>query len=165
MPKTGYCNGSDMLLYVGGKAVGHCTTHTTTLNSETKDRAVKPVASEAVGSGLWKNKGVTGLSVSISAEGLVFYEETESGYKTVLSKWKAGQSVAVKCMERGETDPYLEGNFVIASLERTDPAGDDATYSITLENDGEVDLDEEAITGETIPVAQSGQSGQTGNGN
>ena len=31
------------------------------------------------------------------------------------------------------------------------------TYSITLENDGEVDLDEEAITGETLPVAQSGQ--------
>ncbi len=46
--KTGYCNGSDMLLYVGGKAVGHCTTHTSTFNSETKDRAVKPVASRAI---------------------------------------------------------------------------------------------------------------------
>ena len=22
--KKGYCNGSDMLVYVGGKAVGHC---------------------------------------------------------------------------------------------------------------------------------------------
>lgn len=157
MPKTGYCNGSDMLLYVGGKAVGHCTTHTTTLNSETKDRAVKPVASAGISSGLWKGKGVTGLSVSISAEGLVFYEETENGFKTILSKWKTGQSVAVKCMERGDSvEPYLEGNFVIASLERTDPAQDDATYSITLENDGEVDIDETAITGETIAQAQAG---------
>ena len=50
--KTGYCNGSDMLLFVGGKAVGHCTSHTTTINSETKDRAVKPVATKGVSAGL-----------------------------------------------------------------------------------------------------------------
>lgn len=139
-----------MLLYIGGKAVGHCTTHTTTLNSETKDRAVKPVASAGISAGLWKGKGVTGLSVSISAEGLVFYDETENGYKEALAQWKAGRSVAVKCMEREESEsPYLSGNFVIASLERTDPAQDDATYSITLENDGEVDIDEDAITENT----------------
>ena len=63
--KTGYCNGSDMLLYIGGKAVGHCTTHTTTINSETKERAVKPVAIEGISAGRWKNKGVVGLSVNL----------------------------------------------------------------------------------------------------
>lgn len=150
--KTGYCNGSDMLLYVGGKAVGHCTTHTTTINSETKDRAVKPVATKGISAGLWKNKGVTGLSVSISAEGLVFYQETESGYKSCLALIAAGQSVEVKCMERGSSDqPYLTGKFVVASLERTDAAQDDSTYSISLENDGEVTFDENAIT-ETTEV-------------
>lgn len=53
-------------------------------------------------------------------------------------------------MERGKTDkPYLAGSFIIASLERTDPAQDDATYSISLENDGEpTTLDETAFTGE-----------------
>ena len=65
--KKGYCNGSDMLLYVDGKAVGHCTSHSTTLTTETKDRAVKPVATAEISAGLWKGKGVTGLSVSISA--------------------------------------------------------------------------------------------------
>lgn len=146
--KTGYCNGSDMLLYIGGKAAGHCTTHTTTLNSETKDRAVKPVATKGISAGLWKGKGVTGLSISISSEGLVFYGETEAGYKSMLAAWKAGKSVEVKCMERENSDkPYLAGNFVIASLERVDPAQDDATYSISLENDGEpTTLDETAIT-------------------
>lgn len=146
--KTGYCNGSDMLLYVDGKAVGHCTTHTTTMNSETKDRAVKPVASKGISSGLWKGKGVTGLSISISSEGLVFYDETECGYKRMVALWKAGKSVDVKCMERENSDmPYLAGKFVIASLERVDPAQDDTTYSISLENDGEPDtLDETAIT-------------------
>ncbi len=151
--KKGYVNGSDMLLYVGGKAVGHCTTHTTTINSETKDRAVKPVASAGISAGLWKNKGVTGLSVSISAEGLVFYQESENGYKACLALIKAGQSVDVKCMERENTDkPYLTGKFVIASLERSDAAQDDATYSISLENDGEVTFDETGLTEEAPTV-------------
>lgn len=146
--KKGYCNGSDMLVYVGGKAVGHCTTHTTTLNSETKDRAVKPEASKSISAGLWKGKGVTGLSISISAEGLVFYGESETGYKALYAAWKAGQSIEVKCMEReNSANPYLKGKFVIASLERTDPAQDDSTYTVNLENDGEPDtLDETAIT-------------------
>lgn len=137
-----------MLVYVGTKAVGHCTTHTTTLNSETKERAVKPVASASLSAGLWKGKGVTGLSISISADGLVFYDETEAGYKELYAAWKAGQSVQVKCMERAESPtPYLAGNFVITSLERTDPAQDDATYSVNFENDGEpTTLDEAAIT-------------------
>ena len=150
MAKTGYCNGSDMLLYVGGKAIGSCTSHTTTFNSETKERAVKPVASAAMASGLWKKKGVIGLSYSISAEGLVFYNETEFGYKALVAAWKAGKSVEVKCMERESEKPYLAGMSVIASLERTDPAQDDSTYSISLENDGEpTTLDETAITEET----------------
>ena len=146
--KTGYCNGSDMLLYVGGKAVGHCTTHTTTMSSETKDRAVKPVASAGISAGLWKGKGVTGLGISIKADGLVFYEESESGYKTLFSAWKAGKSIDVKCMERENSEkPYLAGKFVISSLERTDPAQDDSTYSVSLENDGEPEkLDETALT-------------------
>ena len=149
MAKTGFCNGSDMLLYINGKAVGSCTSHSTTFSSETKERAVKPVASLGAQSGLWKKKGVVGLSYSISAEGLVFYNETEFGYKSLVAAWKAGQSVTVKCMERESETPYLEGKCVIASLERTDPAQDDSTYSISLENDGEpTTLDEDAITEE-----------------
>lgn len=108
---------------------------------------MKPVASAGISAGLWKNKGVTGLSVSISADGLVFYQESENGYKACLAMIAAGQSVTVKCMERGNsTTPYLTGQFVVASLERTDAAGDDSTYSISLENDGGVTFDENALT-------------------
>lgn len=146
--KSGYTNGSDVLLYVDGKAVGSCTSHTATFNSETKDRAVKPVASAGISSGLWKKKGVIGQSYSISAEGLRFYNETECGFKELFKLWKAGKSVTVKCMERGEDGkPYLEGACVITSLEESAPAQDDATYSVSLENDGEPTvLDEDAIT-------------------
>ena len=136
-----------MLLYVGDKAIGHCTSHTANFNSETKDRAVKPVAIASISAGLWKGKGVTGLSISLSADGLVFYQETENGFKASLAAWKAGQSVTVKCMERESESPYLEGKFIITSLTRNDPAQDDASYSISLENDGEpTTLDETKIT-------------------
>lgn len=153
-----YCNGSDMLVYVDGKAYGHCSTHTTTMNSETKDRAVKPVATKSKSSGLWKQKGVTGLSISISSEGLVFSGESEQSYAGLIALWKAGKSVQVKCMERGGSTPYLSGAFVIASLERVDPAQDDATYSISLENDGEPDtLDETAFTDDADTTSGSSE--------
>lgn len=132
----GYVNGSDMLLYINGKAIGHCSSHTTTFNAETKERAVKPLASKPKGQGKWKNKTVSGMSLSINAEGLCFYKEAENGYKESLALAAKGDSVDVKCMERESETPYLEGKFIITSLERTDPAQDDSTYSISLENDG-----------------------------
>lgn len=141
LPSSGYVNGSDILLSVGGKAVGHCTTHTLTFNSETKDRAVKPVANASYAAGLWKGKGVTGLSISISAEGLRFYGEAENGFDEISAKWGIGQSVQVKAFKReGDATPYVQGNFVIASIEETSPAQDDATYTVSLESDGEPDI-------------------------
>lgn len=138
MASTGYINGSDLLLSIGGKAIGHCSTHTITYNSETKERAVKPVSTSAVSSGLWKEKGVTSLSISISFEGLRFYGETEAGYTEIAPSWGKGTTVEVKAFKRGEdAAPYLEGNFVIVSLEETSAAQDDATYSGSLENAGE----------------------------
>lgn len=143
-----YCNGSNMLLYLGEDAFGHCTTHTATMNSETKDRAVKPLASKAATNGMWKEKGVTGLSIAISAEGLIYDGETEASYGKMMAAWKSGQPVNIKCMQRGDSKkPYLAGSFIISSLERTDPAQDDSTYTINLDNNGEPDtLDETAFT-------------------
>lgn len=150
MTGTGYINGSDLLIFVGGKAVGHATSHTTTFNSETKDRAVKAVATAPKSASKWKEKGVTGMSVSISVEGLRCKGETENGYKALLAAWIKGESVEVKGIERGnDTKPYLTGKFVIASLEESAPAEDDVTYSLSLENDGEVTIDTANIDDET----------------
>lgn len=152
-----YCNGSNMLLYLGDDAFGHCTTHTATMNSETKDRAVKPAASKAKTNGMWKEKGVTGLSIAISAEGLIYDGETEASYQKMLAAWKSGQPVKIKCMQRGESKkPYLAGSFIISSLERTDPAQDDSTYTINLDNNGEPDtLDETAFTDSAVAASDA----------
>jgi predicted secreted protein len=145
-----------MLLYLGEDAFGHCTTHTATMNSETKDRAVKPAASKAKTNGMWKEKGVTGLSIAISAEGLIYDGETEASYQKMLAAWKSGQPVKIKCMQRGESKkPYLAGSFIISSLERTDPAQDDSNYTINLDNNGEPDtLDETAFTDSAVAASE-----------
>lgn len=92
---TGYVNGSDLLVSVAAsssgtfKAIGHCTSHTCTFNSETKERAVKPAASVAtLGAGLWKDKSVGGLSVQIKGDGLRYYAEDEEGFGDLLGLWK-----------------------------------------------------------------------------
>lgn len=136
-----YINGSDLLLKVGGKAIGHCTSHTITFNTETKDRAVKPEASKAKAKALWKGKGVSGMSMSISFEGLRFYDETENGYEEIAAKWGAGAKLEVEAFHRSkDTEPYVKGNFVIDSLEESSPAQEDATYSGQLSNDGEPEV-------------------------
>lgn len=145
---TGYVNGSDLLLSIGGKASGHCTSHTTTYNSETKDRAVKPVSTASASAGLWKEKTVTGLSVQVKVEGLRFYGEEEGGIKDVLAKWKVGATVELKGFARSaDATPYMIGNFIVSSLEENAPAGDDTTYSATFDNSGEVTIDEAKVDG------------------
>lgn len=39
-----------------------------------------------------------------------------------------------------EEDISMKGWFIISSLEETSPTQDDATYSISLENDGEPEI-------------------------
>ncbi len=142
-----YVNGSDLLVSVAGKAVGHCTSHTATFSTETKDVSVKPLASEAPSSGaLYKSKRVTGLSIQVKADGLQFYKETESGFKQVLGPWSKGQSVVLNLFERSQDEkPYVTGNFIISSIEQTAGAGEDATYSVTFDNDGAPTVNEENL--------------------
>ena len=144
-------NGSDLLMSITGKACGHCTSHTTTYTSETKDRAVKPAATEsASNAGLFKEKSVTGLSVQVKCEGLRFYGEEESGMKDLLAKWKEGATVELKGFARGgDAAPYMSGNFIISSLEESAPAGDDTTYSASFDNTGVVTIDEAKVDGAT----------------
>lgn len=134
----GYINGSDLLLSVAGKCVGHCPKHETTYQSDTKERSVKPVSTQAQGSaGLFKSKSVTGLKISISASGIAYYAETETGMKDLLAGWYAGQSVEIKAFHReSDANPYLTGKFVIDSVKESAPAQDDVTFDLSLSNDG-----------------------------
>ncbi|MGL4518448.1 MAG: phage tail tube protein [Phocaeicola sp.] len=139
----GYVNGSDILMSINGKAAAHCTSHTTTYNTETKERAVKPASADPISAGRFKEKAVTGMSVQVKVDGLRTYGEEDSGYKALLAAWSKGETVSLKGFNRGsDATPYMSGNFIIASLEDGTPAGDDATYNVTFDNSGVVTIDE-----------------------
>lgn len=133
-----YINGSNVLFTVGGKGLGHCTTHTVTYNTETKERGVKPPVKDEVKKALFNGKGVTKMSISVHGEGFRYMGEEELSLDEIRKLWGAGQSVELSCFERAsDIKPYLKGKFVITKVEETNPAQDDSTFNVDFENDGE----------------------------
>lgn len=136
-----YMNGSNVLFTVGGKGLGHSTTHSVTYNTETKERGVKPPVKEKTKNALFSGKGVTKMSISVHGEGFRYKGEEELSLDDIRKLWGTGQSVELSCFEReGDATPYLKGKFVISKVEETSPAQDDATFTVDFENDGEPEV-------------------------
>lgn len=136
-----YMNGSNVLFTVGGKGLGHSTTHSVTYNTETKERGVKPPVKEKTKNALFSGKGVTKMSISVHGEGFRYKGEEELSLDDIRKLWGIGQSVELSCFEReGDASPYLKGKFVISKVEETSPAQDDATFTVDFENDGEPEV-------------------------
>jgi predicted secreted protein len=144
-PTAGFVNGSDLLLYINTgttsnptwAAVAHTTSHTVDYSSETKDRVTKDISTN----GKWKAKAVSGISATITCEGLMIYDSASISYRSILAKMKAGEPVLLKFgfREEAEGDTYEQGQFVITSISQTSPAGEDTTFSATFENSGEIE--------------------------
>lgn len=139
----GYINGSDMLLAVFNKAIGHCTEHTVTYDTTTKERAVKAPETQGVSASLFKETTVTGLSVTISFKGLKVYDETELDAETLKALWKEAKPVTGECFNRpaagvsdGNRQPYLKADFVITKLTESATAEDDASFDGELKMTG-----------------------------
>lgn len=143
-------DGTDLILSVDGKALGFSTGCKVSTSVETGERITK----EAV-SGKWKEKYVKSFSESISAEGCVLTDgdaDTPT-YDQLKALMIAGQPVSVSYSLRdgdkrtGKTTGGYSGEYIITSLDLDGQAGDDAKYSVSLENSG-------AVT----PVADGGLS-------
>lgn len=135
--------GHDLMLYINTAAdaatptytpQAAATSHTITYSGETKERVTKDTAN-----GAYSEKKVTKLGVSIKCEALVSFGDT-AGYDKLLAVMKSREAVKLKYgfAQEEAGDKYEEGLFVITSLEQTSAAGEDATYSATFENSGEV---------------------------
>lgn len=136
-----YMSGSNVLFTVGGKGLGHSTTHTVTYSTEAKKRGVKPPVKEKTKKALFSGKGVTEMSISVHGEGFRYKGEEELSLDEIRKLWGIGRSVELSCFEReGDATPYLKGKFVISKVEETSPAQDDATFSVDFENDGEPEV-------------------------
>lgn len=147
-------NGNDMLMVIDELAVGHCSTHTCNISTETKDRAFKPAAANAQqADSLFTEKVITGVNVQVSADGFVFTNESECGYDKLLAKIMKGEPVTIKLYHRVDgvdpssapstnDKPYLSGKFVLTSLNLTAPAKDDSTYTVQADNTGALTVSE-----------------------
>lgn len=134
----GYREGTDLILSVDGKALGHSTTCKISDSSETGERVTKEAQT-----GKWKEKYIKSLSETVTAEGFS-YEGDQMGYPALKSLMLSSATVHLTYSYRANgnngtaANQAYEGDFVITSLEETGDAGDDAKWSVTFENTGAV---------------------------
>lgn len=127
---------------VDGKALGFSTGCKVSTTTETGERVTKEAAS-----GKWKEKYVKSFSESISADGCVLTDGDDSTptYDQLKDKQLAGEPIDVSYglrdgdMRTGKTTGGYKGKYIITSLELDGQAGDDAKYSVQLENCGKVE--------------------------
>lgn len=123
-------------------------------------------AKEAV-SGKWKEKFVKSYSEQITADGCVITDGSadKPSYDILCEKMLAGEPVTAHYSVRedstreGKTAGGYTGQYIITSLELDGQAGDDAKYSVTLENSGAVTKVEggTGLTGETAATAATSE--------
>lgn len=153
-------DGTDLILSVGGGALAFSTGCKITTQTETGERVTKEAAS-----GKWKEKYVKSYSESISADGVVCTDGTTDAptYDTLKDMQIAGTAVDVTYNVRepgkrtGKTAGGYKGKFIITSLDLDAQAGDDAKYSIQLENCGKVEKLTTGLQGGTVTQSASSQ--------
>lgn len=134
-------NGTDLILSIGGNALGYSTGCKISTTTETGERQTKEEAE-----GKWKEKYVKSFSEQISADGVVLTDGTAEmptydQLKALMLEGKAvtaSYSVREGDSRKGKTAGGYTGQYIITSLDLDGQAGDDAKYSIQLENCGAV---------------------------
>ena len=136
MANTGIYHGSDALLYVGGSAVGHATSHTLDVKSELIVRRTKDT-------GKFPTRKLTGIDGSVSMDALVLYD----GYSlkdlltaqlagTALTLTLRGHSNATWGVQKAVGDWYITFPAMISGNNAKWPVNQDASYAATFELSG-----------------------------
>lgn len=134
-------DGTDLILSKDGVALAFSTGCKVSTSAETGERVTK----ESQG-GSWKEAYVKSLSEQITAEGVVLRDSGTDmpSYDQLKDAMLAKQPIeASYSLRSGSTREGTEGagykgNYLITSLELDGQAGDDAKYSVTLQNCGAV---------------------------
>lgn len=127
-----YRDGTDLILSVGSNALGHSTECKISYKAETGTRKTKEAAA-----GKWDEKYVKSLGCTVTASGFVHEDDSTNGLDALRTAFKNATPVNASWAYRdgGGIDG---GQFIITQLDHEGKAGDDETYSITLENSGAV---------------------------
>ena len=130
-------DGTDLLLSVGGKALGYSTSCKISTSTETGERVTKEAATAR-----WKQAYVKSFSETITADGLVLTnsDAEKPTYKELKALQLAGEPIIAAYYQRtseGGSIAY-NGKYIIPKLDIDATAGEDAKYSIELQNSGAI---------------------------
>lgn len=127
MATTGVVNGTDLRIYVAGKAIGYATSCTFDMTAET----LETIHKDSPGTG-WSESTIGNKSGSVSFEG--FYNEDSTNQKpSDLFSYFDGETVlgcAFKAAGSGDT--RYDFSAIITALSFTGPVEDNSTLSCTL---------------------------------
>lgn len=149
-------NGSDLMVFIGGKSVAFATNHKLTITAEMLDNASKDHAS-----GLWKGATLKSLSWNMSTENLFAYDGEGKTAIDLFDVMTLGQSVDVvfTINKKGTAvdntiglsvtedgwipsdtagEIQLTGKAFVQNIDINAPNGDNATFSVQLEGTGEL---------------------------
>lgn len=143
-------DGTDLILSIGGNALGFSTGCKVSTSAETGERVTK----EASG-GKWKESYIKSFSEQITADGVVLTDGTAEvpSYDQLKDAMLKGEPVDGAYNLRdgdkrtGKASGGYKGKYLITSLDLDGQAGDDAKYSITLQNSGAVTKADSGLSG------------------
>lgn len=148
-------DGTDLILSMAGKALGFSDSCKISTTAEVGERLTKESAS-----GKWKEKYVKSYSEEISASGCVLRtpDSNKPTYMELRAAMLDGEPIQASYAVRASGDAAREGdatnncsgNYLITSLELDGPAGEDAKYTVKLENVGAI-----TTSGAGVAVAAS----------
>ena len=115
-----YRLGNNIRVTVGEKLIGGQQNCSLTMSSETGDVTTKD-------SGLWAESEVTGLSWSVSCDGLIAVDD--EAVAALEAAWKNAQKVII---QYGTSEKFKTGQAIIESLEQNDDMKEKSTYSVSF---------------------------------
>ena len=141
--------GSDLMLFIGGKSVAAATNHTLSISAETADTSHKDIV------GTWKTSTVKTLSWEITTENLFTLDGTGKAYDDLFTAMVGkteltvvfGSKTSASAVPQDGWVPAVAGptgtidytgKAIITSLQLNAPNGDNATYTATLTGVGEL---------------------------
>lgn len=131
--------GSDLMLFLGGKSIAFATSHKLSISAETTETSSKD------NGGSWKSSKVKKLSWTASSDNLY----SEDGYEALVTQMVAKTEIQAVFAPKSETADEVPttgwtptaatgytGKVIITSIEANAPDGDNATFSVSFEGVG-----------------------------
>jgi hypothetical protein len=141
---TGIYHGSDALLYVGGTAVGHSTSHSIDVKSETIIRRTKDT-------GKFPTRKLVGIDASVNLEALVLYDGysfkdllTAQLLGTALTLTLRGHSSSTWGVPKATGDWYLQVPAIISNNGANWRLNEDASYTAGFDLSGTLEIKTES---------------------